>query len=73
MKTTLDFLYQKYGPLMSLDALATIFDRSREGLRVSLTSKSEFADAINGAKRKCGRRLYFRSTDIAKIIDEGDY
>lgn len=69
MNTTLDFLHHKYGPLMSMDALATTFDRSKEGLRVSLNSSSDFADAINAAKRKCGRRVYFKSADIAKIID----
>lgn len=69
MKTTVDYLHEKYGPLMSMDALATTFDRSKEGLRVSLNSSSDFADAINAAKRKCGRRVYFKSADIAKIID----
>ncbi len=72
MKTTLEFLHDKYGPLMSMDALAATFDRSKEGLRVSLNSSSDFADAINAAKRKCGRRVYFKSTEIAKIIDGGE-
>lgn len=72
MKTTVDYLQEKYGPLMSMEALAAIFDRSKEGLRVSLNSSSDFADAINAAKRKCGRRVYFKSTEIAKIIDGGE-
>jgi hypothetical protein len=73
MKTTIDYLHEKYGPLMSMDALANTFDRSKEGLRVSLSSRSEFADAINAAKKKCGRRIYFHSVQIAEIIDEGEY
>lgn len=73
MKTTEDYLYEKYGPLMSMDALATTFDRSKEGMRVSLHSDSEFSKAINSTRKKCGRRVYFKVVDIAKIIDEGDY
>lgn len=69
MSSTLDYLYEKYGPLMSMDALAQTFDRSKEGLRVSLTTKSDFSIAINAAKTKCGRRVYFRSRMIAEIID----
>lgn len=69
MKTTLDYLHEKYGLLMSMDALATTFDRSKEGLRVSLNSKSSFSIAINAAKKRCGRRVYFHSWKIAEIID----
>lgn len=73
MKTTLDFLHEKYGPLMSMNALASTFDRSKEGLRVSLGSESDFSKAINAAKKKCGRRVYFHSSKIAEIIDQGKY
>ena len=73
MKTTLDYLHEKYGPLMSMNALASTFDRSKEGLRVSLNTNSEFSKAINAAKKKCGRRVYFHSCKIAEIIDQGQY
>ena len=73
MNTTLDYLQNKYGPLISMDALATIFDRSKEGMRVSLHSDSEFSKAINSARKKCGRRVYFKAVEIAKIIDEGEF
>jgi hypothetical protein len=69
MSTTLDYLQNKYGPLMSINALAETFDRSKEGLRVSLCSDSDFSKAVNAAKTKCGRRVYFRSGQIAEIID----
>lgn len=73
MKTTLDYLHEKYGPLMSMDALASTFDRSKEGLRVSLSSDSEFSNALNAAKKRCGRRVYFHSHKIAEIIDQEEY
>lgn len=69
MKTTLDYLHEKYGPLMSMEALASTFDRSKEGLRVSLSSNSDFSKALNAAKMKRGRRVYFSSQKIAEIID----
>jgi hypothetical protein len=73
MSTTLNFLQESYGPLMSMEALAKTFDRSREGLRVCLSSQSDFSIAINAAKKKCGRRVYFRTEVIADIIDDGNF
>lgn len=69
MKDTINYLQEKYGPLMSLEALAETLDRSTQGLRVSLHSQSELSMAINATKRKLGRRIYFKTTEIAKIVD----
>ena len=69
MTNTFTFLQEEYGPLMSLEALAKTLDRSPQGLRVSLNSKTEISQAINATKRKIGRRVYFRTEAIAKIID----
>ena len=69
MTTTFNYLQTEYGPLMSLDALAKTLDRSPQGLRVSLNTSSDISRAINSTKRKIGRRVYFRTEAIAKIID----
>jgi hypothetical protein len=69
MKNTSNLLQERYGPLMPLEALAKILDRSPQGLRVSLNSNSEVSIAINSTKRKIGRRVYFQTEEIAKIID----
>ena len=58
---------------MSLEALAQTLDRSKAGLRVSLTSKSEFSIAVSSAKKKIGRRVYFRTEAIAEIIDNNNF
>ncbi len=63
-------LFSTYGPLISLDNLAEVFDRSPQGLRVSLCGESPFSRAINDAKIKYGRRIYFKSSVIAKLIDD---
>ncbi len=69
MNTTFNYLQEEYGPLMSLEALAKTLDRSPQGLRVSLNTKTDISQAINATKRKIGRRIYFRTEAIAKIID----
>lgn len=69
MITTNEYLHQQYGPLMTLGALAETFDRSPDGLRMTLGTRSTFANSLNAAKRKFGRRVYFDVSMVAKIID----
>ena len=68
--TTEEQLLERYGPLLSLTDLSELLKRSPDGLRISLQSQSEFAVKWNAAKRKVGRRVYFRATDVAGLIDE---
>jgi len=67
---TESYLLQKYGPLLSIEQLANLLDRSIDGLRISLRRDGEMSKKFNPAKKKIGRRLYFHSTLIAKILDE---
>jgi len=69
--TTLATLKEKYSVLLTLDQLAEILDRSPEGLRISLaTSRSTWAQSISATKVSIGRRIYFRTEAIARLIDE---
>lgn len=61
-------LTKSYGPLLSIAALATVLDRSPDGLRISLRSSSDWALAINATKIRLGRRVYFRTSDIARVL-----
>lgn len=71
MTATLATLKERYSVLMTLDQLAEILDRSPEGLRISLsTSRSNWAQHINATKVHIGRRIYFRTEEIARLIDE---
>lgn len=63
-----DALVSKYGPLMSVIALSSVLDRSPESVRVFLRSGGESAQRINMAKVKVGRRLYFRTSEIAQVL-----
>lgn len=44
--------------------------RSTEGLRISLRSESDWSRAVNAAKLKLGRRVYFRTSEIVKVLIE---
>ncbi|MEX3556337.1 MAG: hypothetical protein VB131_07230 [Burkholderia gladioli] len=70
MTTTFSTLQERYSVLLTLEQLAEILDRSPEGLRISLTtSRSDWAKHINSARVHIGRRIYFRTEDIARLID----
>ncbi|HEX7643018.1 MAG TPA: DNA-binding protein [Burkholderiaceae bacterium] len=63
-------LTKQYGPLLSLAQLAQILDRSTEGLRIGLRADAEWSRQINAARLKLGRRVYFRTADIAKVLGD---
>lgn len=62
-------LTARYGPLLSINQLANVLDRSAQGLRLSLRTDSEWTRAINAARLKLGRRVYFRTAEIAKALN----
>ncbi len=62
-------LTEKYGPLMSVAHLAQCLDRSPEGLRISLRTDSDWSRPINAAKHKLGRRVYFKTAAIARVLN----
>jgi hypothetical protein len=61
-------LTKQYGPLLSVAQLAKVLDRSAEGLRISLRTESEWSKPVNAAKLKLGRRVYFRTAEIALVL-----
>lgn len=62
-------LIERFGPLIPLAKLAALLDRSPEAVRMFLRSNSTLAQQINDAKLKIGRRLYFRTLDVAQILN----
>lgn len=61
-------LLHRFGPLLSIAQLAAILDRSPEGLRISLRTTNEWTQRINKARLKIGRRVRFRTCQIAEIL-----
>lgn len=68
--TTESLLISTYGPLMTLPDLAKCFNRSIDGLRVSLSRDNETSRLLRPARIKMGRRLYFRTQAIAQVINQ---
>ncbi|OZI16215.1 hypothetical protein CAL19_16070 [Bordetella genomosp. 7] len=62
-------LVERYGILLSLGDLADVLKRSKDGLRIALVGNSEFARTWCSIKKKIGRRVYFRASDVARLID----
>lgn len=65
-----DFLTDKYGPVLSINQLAEVLDRSPDGLRVTLQRDCEASNQLNSAKSKVGRRVYFNAVRIAEIMTD---
>lgn len=61
-------MFEKYGPLVSMVQLAEILHRTPDGLRMSLHDRSPYAVRLNAAKVRIGRRVYFRTPDLALIF-----
>lgn len=61
-------LIRQYGPLLSINQLARLLDRSPEGLRITLRSSGEWVKEINATRLRLGRRVYFRTSEIAQVV-----
>ena len=65
---TEETLIKQYGPLLSINQLAGILDRSADGLRTTLRSSGEWVNKINAARLRSGRRLFFRTVEVADFL-----
>ena len=66
--TAEETLTKRYGPLLSINQLATLLDRSPDGLRITLRSSGERVSKINATRLRLGRRLYFRTAEVADVL-----
>lgn len=65
-----EVLLNRYGPLLSVNQLASILDRSPDGLRISLRTASAWSAKINATRLKIGRRVYFRTSQVADMLGD---
>ncbi|QOW24833.1 helix-turn-helix domain-containing protein [Lysobacter sp. H23M47] len=65
---------QKYGaPLIPIEAVAEILGRKPNALRVLVNQgrgDGELAVKLRACRAQLGRRVMFRTADIARLIDE---
>lgn len=65
-------LVSKYGTVLTLNDLAQILQRSKNGLRQTLRTSSPWVQQINAEKFYLGKRLYFRTPGIAKVLSNSE-
>jgi len=56
---------------LSLEQLAEVLHRSKDGLRISLSGDNEVSRKFLPCKVRIGRRIYFRTADVAKVLEQG--
>ena len=61
-------LVNKYGYLITMHDMAKLLHRSYEGLRRLTVEDERLAKKLKAAKKKIGRRVYFRTLDVARIL-----
>ena len=66
--TAEETLTKRYGPLLSMTQLAALLDRSPDGLRITLRSSGEWVSKINATRLRLGRRVYFRTAEVADVL-----
>ena len=59
---------QQYRPLLGINQLAATHDRSPDGLRTTPRSSGESVNKINSTRLRLGRRLYFRTVEVADVL-----
>ncbi|MCC8342443.1 DNA-binding protein [Pseudomonas stutzeri] len=62
--TTEELILSRYNgaPLLSLEQLAELLHRSKQGLRISLCSNNDLSRKILPCRVKIGRRVYFKGS-----------
>lgn len=70
--TTEETLLNRYSgsPLLSLEQLAEVLHRSKDGLRISLSGENPLSQELSKCRVKIGRRIYFKTSAIARLIDD---
>lgn len=67
-QTLASSMFDRYGPLLTLAQLAQMLNRSTDGMRMALREASPYAEHLNAAKVRIGRRIYFRTPDVAQLL-----
>jgi hypothetical protein len=64
-----DWALEKYGPLMTYPQVAEMLSRTTNGLRAMMARReSEASRMLSGAKFTIGRRVYFRTDQVTRLI-----
>jgi hypothetical protein len=62
-------LLNTYGPLMTIEQVAKLLNRSSEGLRITIRGNNSVGEILTRAKVKIGRRVHFKIGIVAALLD----
>jgi len=69
--TTEEILVQQFGVLLNLSQVAKLLNRSSaDSVRVALNGNTDLARTLLPAKVKIGRRILFKASVLARILDD---
>lgn len=69
-RTTEQLILAKYGrALLNIEQVADLLDRSPGGLRITLCQSGDLGAKLRECRARIGRRVLFRVTDLAKMLD----
>ena len=66
--TAEEYLPERFGPLMSMAQVASLLDRSPDGVRVAMYSDSDLSRKLKPAVVRVGRRVYFRTLQVIHAL-----
>jgi hypothetical protein len=66
--TAEETLIKQHGPLLGINQLAAIHDRSPDGLRATLRSSGKWVNKINATRLRLRRHLHFRTIEVADVL-----
>jgi hypothetical protein len=69
MEQTETHLLNTYGPLMTIEQVAKLLNRSSEGLRITVRGNNSVGEILTRAKVKIGRRVHFKIGIVAALLD----
>lgn len=67
---TEELLNERYGALLTLEDLAEVLKRTPPALRSALRAERHTLAPLADRRLKIGRRMYFRTGDVADFIDD---
>lgn len=70
--STLNLILARYGILLDLNQVGDLLHRSPAAVRQAIARGSGIGESLKSSCIKRGRRLYFRASGLAEIIDKGE-
>lgn len=70
MKTTEEVLLSQHGPLMSIKDISQLLGKTISGVRTGLIRELPWTKGLLHARKKIGRRVYFRTQEVARFVDD---